>query len=416
MSHPLSLDLSIELLPVERAQQIILDAVQPLSSETVSLDASLGRVIARDAAADTDIPPFDNSAMDGYAVRSRDASAASPSSPVTLRIVADERAGQVFTGRVGKAQAVRIMTGAPAPHGADAVVPVEDTRLVDEGRVQILAAARPHENIRKAGGDVQRGDIVVSAGSVIGPAEMGMLASTGHPAPEVFRRPRVAIVTTGDELVYITQAPGPGQIRNSNLYSILGQTRSTGAEVSQTLHVLDNRTGLIAALQSAAACSDAVVTCGGVSVGEYDLVKQALAEMGEISFWRVAVKPGKPFAFGQIGGAALFGLPGNPVSSMVTFDLFVRPALRKMAGHARPLPVMAQAAATAPINHKPGRAEYVRAHACWSAEGLRATPSAKHGSHQLSSMVGANCYIVLAPDQADINAGETVQIMLMSGS
>ncbi|MCC6484945.1 MAG: molybdopterin molybdotransferase MoeA [Armatimonadetes bacterium] len=402
------------LLSVESAQKVVLERIQPLGIEIIGLDEALGRVTAEDVRADIDIPAFDNSAMDGYAVRSGDLVYASKSTPVALRVKGTELAGVVFSGAIGQGEAVRIMTGAPLPPGADSVVMVEDTHSDSRESVHVLCPVDPGENVRRAGEDVRRADIVVGRGSVIRPAEMGMMAGVGYTHPTVFRRPRIALITTGSEIVEASQMPAAGQTRNSNRYSTLGQVLALGVEVASVAHVPDDADKLRAALESASLEADAIITCGGVSVGEADIVKDVLSATGDINFWRVAVKPGKPFAFGQINSVPLFGLPGNPVSSLVTFDLFVGPALRKMGGHCRLLPQALEAVAERPISHVPGREEYVRAVITKVGDRLSVLPTRAQGSHQLSSMTGANCYAVIESERGDVAPGESVPIILMN--
>lgn len=390
------------------ARETILKSVSALDTEPVALTEALGRVLAVDAVADIDIPPFDNSAMDGYAVLASDTHAGAQ-----LYVVADGPAGTVVDIQLLPGQASRIMTGAPTPKGADAVVPVEDTEAADGNNVRIMRPALPGAHIRRSGEDVRKGQVVVCAGTRVGPAEMGMLAAVGLPTLDVYRQPRAAIITTGDELVEVDSFPPPGKIRDTNRYSIYGQVVESGGSVLMFRSLKDNTSDLEAALLEAAVASDVVITCGGVSVGEYDFVKDVLGRLGKIDLWKIAIKPGKPFAYGNINGVPFFGLPGNPVSSMVTYDLFVRPAILKMSGADEPDTVMLSGVCDSSLRHKPGRREYVRARTVWRKGGYLATPTGDQGSHRLSSMLGANCYIVVPEDRGDIQPGEQVDIMLL---
>ena len=400
------------MLNPDKALQIVLDTTPRLDTEAVGLRDCLGRALAEDARAGEDLPPFDNSAMDGYAVIASDTAGASIDNPRTLLCVAEEPAGVAVSERVVPGTAIKIMTGAPIPAGADAVVPVEDTAGGADGRAQIHCHASVGAHIRRAGEDVRRGQMMVRAGVRIGPAEMGALAAVGREPVSVSKRPRVAIITTGTELVGVTESLGPGQIRDSNSLSLIGQTSRAGAEAAMVERVADERSELERLLAAAAESCDAIITSGGVSVGDYDLVKETLARLGEILFWKVAIKPGKPLAYGHIGGRPVFGLPGNPVSSMVAFDLFVRPALLRMQGGTDTDYPMVRAVVAQAIRHKSGRREYVRARTIWSDGGFSSASTGDQGSGRISSMIGANSYIVIPEDQADLGAGETAQVML----
>ncbi|MFZ5917583.1 MAG: gephyrin-like molybdotransferase Glp [Chloroflexota bacterium] len=334
-----------QMVSVEEALAFILKHFEPLESETVYILDALNRVLAQDIVSDVAIPPFDNTSMDGYAVRALDIAAASPDSPVTLRVVADLPAGSVAAAPLGPGEAMRIMTGAPMPQNADAVVPVEETdkwpptKDIARGEgatVKIFQAAQAGANVRYAGRDMQPGELVLPKGTVVRPAEIAVLATLGHSHVSVIRRPRVAVLATGDELVDIDEPLAPGKIRNSNEYSNaalvarygglplrLGIARDTVADLTARIH------------HGLAQGVDLFITSAGVSVGDYDVVKDVLQAEGEIRFWKVRMKPGKPLAFGTIHGLPLIGLPGNPTSSMVSFEQFVRPAILKMLGHTR---------------------------------------------------------------------------------
>lgn len=299
-------------------------AVEPLSAEL--LDA-LGAVLAEDVVADRDVPPFRNSAMDGYAVRGADVASA----PVRLRVTGDIAAGATPRAAVGPGEAMRIMTGAPMPDGADTVVRVEDTdnRL---DAVTITAATKPGTSVRAAGEDLRAGETILRRGTLLRPAEIGVLATLGKKTVRVTRRPRVAVLSTGDELVELDQPLGAGQIRDANRYSLASAVRALGLEPVVLGIVRDTADDLRRALRAAAAQADLIVTSGGVSVGDHDHVKPVVDELGAMDFWSIAIRPGRPLAFGEIDGTLIFGLPGNPVSSLLGFELFVRPALLTMAG------------------------------------------------------------------------------------
>ena len=399
------------MLKPNAALEIILNAVGRLETERIALRNCLGRILAEDVRADADMPPFDNSAMDGFAVIAEDTRGAAIDSPRRLKIIADQPAGKVTTQTVIPGTAVQIMTGAAMPPGANAVVVVEDTDSQDD-EVVVYSEASPEANIRRAGEDVTRDQIVLQAQTRIGPAQMAMLASVGMTGAAVYRKPRAAIITTGDELVDAGARPGPGQIRNGNQYSLLGEALQAGAEVSLLEQVGDDKEQIEQALGRAIASSDMVIICGGVSVGKHDYAKEVLAKLGEMRFWKVAIKPGKPLVFGHIDSKPVFGLPGNPVSCMVTFDLFVRPAILRMMGAEDGGLAVVTGVVTDDIRHKPDRREYIRAVTAWTDDGYSARPIPKHGSGMLSSMVEANSYVVMPEGAAQVHRGDRLEIIL----
>jgi len=402
-----------KMLKVNEAIELILAEIKTLGVETVDISDSAGRVLAEDIIAGRGNPPWDNSAMDGYALQSADVAEASEESPVTLKVLYDLPAGGVPAGPIGPGEAVRIMTGAPTPEGADAVVMVERTRKAGDNAVEILVPARHGANIRKEGEDFATGDTVINAGSLIRPAEILMLATIGRAKVPVYRRPRVAVVSTGDELVDIDTPPAPGKITNSNGYALASLARETGAECVNLGIAPDDREVLNEKFTEAAGY-DCIISSGGVSVGDYDLVKEVLKDLGsEMKFWKVALKPGKPLAFGVIGEKPAFGLPGNPVSSMVAFEQFVRPALLKMAGRSDIFKGAFTARLTSTIRKKPGRMNFLRGVLEIKDNEYLATPLVGQGSGMITSMVKADIFII-APEECEvIMAGEDVLIQPM---
>ena len=347
------------MLTYDQALAQILGQIAPLEPAELTLTDALGGVLVEDIAAPQDIPPFDNSSMDGFAVRSADLTAG----PKTLPVQGDVPAGALSVPALMPGMALRIMTGAPVPAGADTVVPVEDTEARAEG-IAFLEPVIRGQNIRPAGEDVTAGSVVVPAGSRIRPAEIGMMAAVGRAQVRAHPCPRVAILSTGDELVEPGRALQSGQIFNSNAYALAAQVTEAGGLVTHRLHARDDAEALREAFDACAG-ADVLISSGGVSVGDYDFVKTVFAERGTLDFWRVAIRPGKPVAFGRWGRTVFFGLPGNPVSSMVTFELFVRPALRKMRGLTDLTRPAVTARLTEPAEHAPGRQSYQRAVVTW---------------------------------------------------
>jgi molybdopterin molybdotransferase len=389
----------------EGQARILAQVVRPLPPEPVSVPRGLGRVLAREVAAPFDVPPADNSAVDGYAVRAADLVAGRRA---RLRVVSDLPAGSTFDGTIGPGEALRIMTGAPMPAGADTVVPQELAERED-GTVR-LQRVEAGANVRARGEDVTAGATVLGAGCVLRPQELGLLASLGLPEAWVHARPRVALLSTGDEVVEPGLPRRRGQIYDANRFSLHGLVEAAGATAVDFGIVPDVRDVLRARLLEAADSADAVLTSGGVSVGAYDLVKQVLAEIGGIDFWQVAMQPGRPLAVGKIGESHFFGLPGNPVASMLCFLLFVRPALWKLAGRRQLEPSRFAAVATEPMRKKPGRQEFKRGVLRFTGRGWEVGTTGPQGSGILSSMVTANCLIVLEEARGDVAAGETVLV------
>jgi molybdopterin molybdotransferase len=393
-----------DLIDIASARERVLAAVRPLGSERVPVTRALGRVLAEDISAEEDLPPFDSSAMDGYAV------IAGPGGQ--LEVVDESRAGHPAERTLGEGQAIAISTGALIPDGADAVVPVERVEVSD-GRVTV-PETQPGANVRHAGDDVRRGQPVLRAGIALGPAELAVAASLGHSELPAGVRPRVVVLATGDELVEPGRPLGPGQIRNSNTIALAAQAERAGAEVVGNEIVRDSLEHTMAALRAALDRADVVCVSGGVSVGPHDHVKPALSELGvEEVFWRVALKPGKPTWFGTREDKLVFGLPGNPVSAMVTFHLFARPALRALAG-ATPDDTRASAVLDEPLPRNSARDEVVRCRLRAGDDGWHVTPTRDdQSSHVLTSMLDAEAFAVIEAGEGSVAAGERVPIELL---
>jgi molybdopterin molybdotransferase len=410
-------DSSYPLLSVEEALERFLARVPLLPAEPRPILECLDRVLAEDVMADRDVPPLANSAMDGYALRAADLEGATAEAPVRLDVIAELPAGKVYAGLVGPGQAVRIMTGAPIPGGADTVVRFEDVAesgSAGDRQVLISRPVRRGSNVRQAGEDVRAGQVVLPKGTRLRPQEIGMLASVGRVEAMVYRRPRVAILGTGDELVSAGEQPGPGQIRDINSYACAAQALRAGATPILLGIAADRRDPLAAGIRRGLeAGADLFITSGGVSVGDFDLVKRVLATEGQIDFWWVNMKPGKPLAFGSVGGVPLLGLPGNPVAAMISFDLFARPALRKMQGFTDwTWPELTARLASA-IERKDGRRHYLRVRLHRTEDGWQADLTGDQGSGILNSMVQADGLAVI-PEQAErLPAGAQVRVLLL---
>jgi molybdopterin molybdotransferase len=407
-----------ELISIDEARARVLDAVRPLAAEDVPLAEALGRVLAEDVESPIDVPPFDSSAMDGYAVVA--------GAEAELEVVGESRAGRPAEAALEPGKAIRISTGGALPEGATAVVPVERTEPPGAGaaapsgaggggppgRIRVAASA-PGDNIRRAGEDVRAGRVVLGRGSVLGPAELGVAASVGRGSLRCARRPGVSILVTGDELTEPGRPLGPGGIYSSNGWALAAQAERAGAQVTAHETVPDEAADTRAALSRALGSSDVVIVSGGVSVGPHDHVKPALAELGvEERFWGVRLRPGKPTWFGTSGEKLVFGLPGNPVSAMVGFHLFVRGALAAMQG-ADPSAPRATATLEEPIRRHPNREQAVRVHLDTSDDGWRARATGPQGSHMLTSMLGASALARIAPGEGEVPAGERVEVELL---
>jgi molybdopterin molybdotransferase len=398
------------------ARSLVLSAARILPSEFVPLAAALGRTLARDVEAREDIPPFTKATMDGYAVRAADTRppAKGPGGTVELEVLEDLPAGRRSRKTVGAGQAVRIMTGAPLPAGADAVVMVEHSEK-REGRVVLRREVRPGDNIGLAGEDLKRGETALERGTLVGPAEIGMLAAAGLARVAVARRPKLAVIATGDEIVEPGKRKRPGQIRNANGPALTAMAAAAGAETVY-LGIARDRESSLASKLSRAKAADILVLSGGVSVGDYDLVKSELEASGvRPVFWQVRIKPGKPVFFGVRGRQLVFGLPGNPTSAMVTFLLFVRPAVDRMLGRKAPGPTTGRAVLAEDIVLKPGRTQFLRGGLESEGPGLKVAPYSDQKSGVLRSMVHSRVLIVVPADVPGIEAGREVDILYMDG-
>jgi molybdopterin molybdotransferase len=427
-----------EPIDIEKALELVLERVRPLPAEQVALGEALDRVLAEDVRAPWPVPRFANSAMDGFAVRAVDTAGASPGSPVRLALAGESRAGRPAAGQVGPGHAVRISTGAAMPDGADAVVRMEDACPPDgvgegdavEGpagaiqaapggesageHVEVLRAVKPGHDVREAGEDIQAGRCAIPKGTILGPAELGVLASLGLARIACARRPQVAVLTTGDELLEPGEEPTrAGGVYNSNAHAVCALVKRCGADVRLRQTVPDEAPATEAALARALG-GEVTILCGGVSVGTHDHVRPALAAVGaQEVFWRLALRPGGPTWFGVApDGGLVFGLPGNPVSAMVTFLLLVRPALRELQG-AAPDRDRTQAIFDEPYAKQPGRAHAVRCRLELRKDGWHARPTGPQGSHVLTSMLGADALALISTDSEGVQAGQAVEVELL---
>jgi molybdopterin molybdotransferase len=402
------------LLRLEEARARILAEIVPVAEvEEVGLLASLGRVLAVAVRSGLDLPARRSSAMDGYACDARDLPG---SGSATLQIVGTSWAGRPYAGVVARGQCVRIMTGAVLPEATDTVVMQEHVR-VEQGCAVLAAGNRAGQNVRAVGEDMRCGALAVAAGTVLRPAQLGLLASLGIGQVTVRRRPRVALFSTGDELRPLGEPLAPGQIYDSNRYALRGMLTRLGVEVIDLGTVADTREDTLSAFEAAAAEADAIVTSGGVSVGDADYVTETLHRHGQVGFWKVAIKPGKPIAFGRVGRAYFFGLPGNPVSAMVTFYQLVQPALQALQGASdSDPPLLLRATCQTGLRMQPGRLEFQRGMLSRSPSGAYSVRSAGHqGAATLLSMSDANCFIILPLEQGDVEPGTEVEVQFFAG-
>ena len=394
------------LIEFEEARALVLEHTRPLEAETVALGEALGRVLAQEIRAPEDVPAFDNSAMDGFAVRAADTAAG-----VRLRVVGESRAGAPADVVVGPGEACAISTGAAMPGGADAVVRVEDTRREGD-EVELVVAVELDRDVRHAGEDVRAGEPILATGQRIGAAELGLLASAAHASVLVGARPKVALVTTGDELIAVDEPMRPGAVRNSGRYVIPALVAAAGGETVSVAHVHDEPEVVAEAIAVALAADVAVIT-GGMSVGVHDHVREALDSLGVTRhFAGVALKPGKPASFGSRGETLVFGLPGNPVSSLMCFQLFARPALLALAGE-RPQRARTLATIDEDLELTPGRMHAARCRLVLAADGWHATTTGPQGSHILSSMLGAEAIALIPAGDGVLRAGAQITVELL---
>lgn len=405
-------------ISAERAQQLIKDAVSPVVQvETVAVRAALGRIAAADVKSAVRVPNHTNSAMDGYALAGRELPGASKNGGFPkgengkkLRVIGVSMAGKPFDGEVGAGQCVRIMTGAVMPAGTDSVV-IQERAERDGDTISVQRGETPGANVRRAGEDLEIGDVAIAAGRRLGPSHLGLAASLGFSELPVLRRPRVAFFSNGDELRAVGNSLAGGELYDSNRYTLYGMLSELGVEMVDMGIVPDDAAAVGAAFEHAAACADAVITSAGASAGEADYVRQTLGRMGEVIFYKVAIKPGRPMAFGRLGQSLFFALPGNPVSVMVTFEIFVKPMLRRLAGEVVAEPLRLTVKTTSPLKKRPGRAEYQRGVLSTDAGGATVVRSTgEQGSGILSSVGEANCFIILPTESEGVAAGEMVEV------
>jgi molybdopterin molybdotransferase len=412
------------MLSVDDALRIVLDAVHPLAPVVVPLLEAVGLVAAEPVVADQAIPPFTNSAMDGYAVRASDTLGASVPHPVRLRVVGQLAAGYASRVEISSGTAARIMTGAPLPDGADAVVRFEETDEPERAAagttgdtrrscVGIVRAAKPYDNVRPPGEDVAPGDAIVRAGARLRPAEIGLLAAINRATVAVHPRPRVAILSTGDEVIDVGSRLQPGQIRNSNSYTLAAMVMRAGG-IPVMLGIARDRTDDLTEKLNLARGADLIVTSGGVSLGDYDMVKDVLREQGTIQIWQVRMKPGKPLAFGRIGSTPLLGLPGNPVAAAVSFEVFGIPAMRRMMGHADLEPSTIEATLIERIDNRGQRRHFVRARVARSPGGeWQVATAGQQGAGVLSSLARANGLLVIPEDLEVAEPGMRLPVRML---
>ncbi|MDO8292573.1 MAG: molybdopterin molybdotransferase MoeA [Gallionella sp.] len=426
----------MKYLQVSEAQCVVLESVATSGAEQVKLEQSLGRVLAEEVRANRDQPPYDISAMDGYALRSADLAGV----PATLEIVEDIKAGDMPSKTLAPGQCARIMTGAPMPQGADAVIRVEDTEAVSAealspsslpqagerdaaslrenlfDRVQINQAVKPGNDIRRLGENMRNGEVVLAPGTTITPGVIGVLATVKRAQVQVYRRPRVAILSTGNELEGLDEPVDPNKIPNSNSYALMGQVQALGIEPALLGIARDDPEELARYLKRGLEY-DVLLVSGGTSVGVHDYVRPTIEALGaQMLFWRVSMKPGHPVAFGKVGEKIIFGLPGNPVSSMVCFEEFVVPALRRMMGHTRTHRRTIEARMTHNVKHQPGRTEFIRVLLAKEPGGYTATSTGAQGSGMLLSMARADGLAVVPGDSAGLMAGSMVTVQLLDGT
>ncbi|MFH1784768.1 MAG: gephyrin-like molybdotransferase Glp [bacterium] len=404
-------------LTVKEVLTAIIDSVNVLPSEDVKLTEALGRVLGGDIYSGFDIPHLDNSAMDGYAVKASDTQGASQENPKILEVIEDLRAGYLASGNIKGNQAIRIMTGAPVPRGADSIVMVENTEKSENNGVKIFEQASLGEHIRRQGEDIKKGELVISKGTLLDSAHIGVLAGLGISSLKVTRKPKVAILATGDEVIDVGEKLEPGKLYSSNSYSLYSQVIKCGGLPKNLGIAKDNAQELEAKIKEGLNC-DLILTSGGVSVGDYDLVKDSLIKIGtDIKFWKVMMKPGKPLVFGTINGAVVFGLPGNPVSSMVSFEIFVRSAILKLLGQEDGKTREVEALLDEEIKKKKkGLRYFLRAQTKWKNGVYITRTTGPQGSGILKSMTLANSLIILPEEAELVEKGTKVKVRFLDQS
>ncbi len=404
----ISCDFDPASITVSQAMAHIRETVVSVAdTETLGLHSALGRVTAQEVVSPSDVPNHTNSAMDGYAVWGEELP---DHGTAVFRVIGESFAGSAFHGRVKSGQCVRIMTGAVMPPGTDSVVMQE--RVDRAGNtITIRAGEQKASNVRYAGEDIKAGDVVIPVGTRLGASHLGLLASMGRPEIEVYRKPRIAFFSNGDELRSVGTPLALGEVYDSNRYTLYAMLRSLGVEQADLGIVRDDRAAIAAAIQSAAGQADLVITTAGASVGDADYIKEILTRLGTVSFWKVAVKPGRPLSFGRLEKSLFFGLPGNPVSVMVTFQVFLKPAIKQLSGERFDVPTVLKMRTLTALKKRPGRMEYQRGVMFLNEKGETVVRSSgEQGSGILSSMSRANCFIVLPDDSAGVSAGEWVEV------
>ncbi len=401
------------MILVKEAQKIILDKLQPLEPEKIPLLNTIGAVLKEDVYAQRDNPPADNSAMDGYSLRFNDISSFDQNNPPLLKVVEDIPAGQKPSKSIHSGEASRIMTGALVPGGADTVVMVEDTEKKN-GSVVILKPQKKESHVRKQGEDFKKGALLLSKGNLVTSSNISIIATAGYGELSVYRRPVVAILSTGDELVDLDAKAEDHQIINSNTYLLASQVLESGAKPMLLGIVRDRKNDIKEKLKSADK-ADIIITSGGVSVGDYDFVKDAIQDLGsEIVFWKIAMKPGKPLTFSMLSKRPLFGLPGNPVSSFVSFEQFVRPAILKMSGHANLLRKTIRATLTKDVKKKnDGRRHFLRSSLTYENGSYSVSVLSGQGSSMLASLASANSLLIIPESETELKAGQQVEVQVL---
>jgi molybdopterin molybdotransferase len=404
------------LLPVEDARERVLSRIQPLAPLQLPLTDAFGCVVAEDVLATHDLPEFASSAMDGFAVRASDVAGATPAQPRELKIVGRALIGHEPEGTVGAGETMHIATGAPVPAGADVIVPIENADIEGDELVRLLDGPAPGAHVRPRGEDVREGDVLIPVGKRLGAPELGLLASAGQPTPLVHPRPRVVVLSTGDELVPPTETPAFGQVRDANSFTIFAALREMGAMPVMAGIVRDDVESLRDTIFNFEIQADAFISSGGVSVGERDVVKAAFFRRGDVDFYKVAMQPGMPQGFGHVEGKPYFGLPGNPVSVFVSLEVFVRPAILKMMGRRHLFRPEVTARLTDEVRGPRGKLQFARVEVRHEKDGWSATPTGSRGSNLISTVARAKGLAMIPAGTEAAAAGSTVQVMLFRSS